>query len=962
MMAEQIDDNQERSIRDAMQQFIDAQIEGHEPDIDEIANKYPEFKHQIRKRISNIRKINSLFANLTKTDESDFADIPTGYDLIGQKVGSFEIVEMIGRGGMGVVYLARDTKLKRSVAIKSVPAPLANDSTAQVRFKREAELLASLNHPNIAVIHDIIEEDKSGYLILEYVPGETLAERIAREPVKLQEALSISQQIAEAISAAHEKGVVHRDLKPGNIKIMPDGRVKVLDFGLAKASTIEGKPAETTVTQPGHVVGTPAFMSPEQARGKDTDHRTDIWSFGCIMYQILTGQVPFEGKTATDTLVCILERQPDWEMLPESTPMNIRVLIRRCLEKDPHRRLQHIGDVAIEIRETLNLPAAVPPVTSPSSTSLEQQIATKPQWRSMMLTIVAVIMVLLCCLVLWVQFNQQPGSSPREIRLVVLPFENLGPLEDDTFVAGMTGAITARLAGVQDLVVISRNSALQYTGKETNIQKIGEDLGVDYILEGTVQRELSNDPKSPLRIIPVLVRVSDNKLLWAETYDSNMTEVFSIQSNLAERVAQSLDITLLEPERRALRSSPTENTKAYEYYMRGDEYIFYRGYTENNIRIAIQMYEKVIELDPAFAAAYAQLSKAHSYMYWHHHDRSKERLDMAKRAADKAFQLTPRLPEAHVAMGYYYYYGHLDYDRALEQFTIARKSLPNDSVLLTGMGFVQRRQGKFREAAETLEKALEFDPLNTTTVANLGETFIMLSHYEKADRILDLAISQSPDWHLPYSWKAILYLLAEGRIDKARAVLEKGLEHISLSEMSFLITLITIDVYDGKYQEALDKLSKLSENTDDQYFFVPNALRSAQIYGYMNEKELAIKYYDDARKILEARIKKRPEDERFHSSLGIAYAGLGRKEDALREGRLAVEILPVSKDAMRGLSRVEDLARIYVMAGEHDAAIDQLAFLLDKPSKISIHLLKLDPTWAPLRNHPRFKKIIEQDK
>jgi serine/threonine-protein kinase len=274
---------------------------------------------------------------------------------------------MIGRGGMGVVYLARDTKLDRSVAIKSMPVELVGDSTVRMRFKREARRLASLNHPNIAVIHDIIEQDTgSGYLVLEYVPGQSLAERIARKPLKLEEALSIAQQIAEALLGAYEQGVTHRDIKPGNIKIAPDGRIKVLDFGLAKTSGTQNENPDIIITKPGRIVGTPAYMSPEQARGNPTDHRTDIWSFGCVMYEMLTGHLPFEGKTATDTVARIIERQPDWQELPDNTPTNIRVMLRRCLEKNVGQRLQHIGDAVIEIRETLNLPSNVPPQTTPS--------------------------------------------------------------------------------------------------------------------------------------------------------------------------------------------------------------------------------------------------------------------------------------------------------------------------------------------------------------------------------------------------------------------------------------------------------------------------------------------------------------------------------------------------------------------------------------------------------------------
>ncbi|MHC4537390.1 MAG: serine/threonine-protein kinase, partial [Planctomycetota bacterium] len=265
-MVESNENNQEGILEEAVQRFVDAQLRGQQLDIGEYVRQYPDLEHHLRRRLQNLERIGALFTRLIQVDESDFADTATGHDLVGQKIGSFEIVEMIGRGGMGVVFLARDTKLDRPVAIKSMPPELLGNSTARMRFKREAKLLASLNHPNIAVIHDIIEQDDSGYLVLEYIRGQTLTERIAQKPLKLQEALSIGRQIAEAISAAHEKGVVHRDLKPGNIKITPEGRAKVLDFGLAKATVTEGS-SEVTETQPGHIIGTPAYMSPEQARG-----------------------------------------------------------------------------------------------------------------------------------------------------------------------------------------------------------------------------------------------------------------------------------------------------------------------------------------------------------------------------------------------------------------------------------------------------------------------------------------------------------------------------------------------------------------------------------------------------------------------------------------------------------------------------------------------------------------------
>jgi len=935
---------------------------GPEPDIDEFVKQYPGFEHQIKQRIRKLQKIDALFDSLAGADESDFEDTETGRELVGRKVGSFEIVEMIGRGGMGVVYLARDTRLDRSVAIKSMPAELQTHSTARTRFHREAKLLASLNHPNIAVIHDIIEQEKLGYLVLEYVPGDTLAQRIAQKPLKLQEALSISQQIAEAVAAAHEKGVIHRDIKPGNIKITPEGRVKVLDFGLAKAPVSEGRSGETAVTQPGRVIGTPAYMSPEQACGKPTDKRSDIWSFGCLMYEMLTGHLPFEGETTTEILARIIEREPDWQALPQEAPTNIRTLLRRCLEKNPQRRLQHIGDVAIEIRETLNIPAA-----AASSISFKSDSAAKAKLRRTAMIIGAAVIIILFSIAVWFILKERAQPPSKEIRLVVLPFENLGSAEDEYFADGIAEEIMSRLSAIHTLGVISRTSAIQYKNSNKTIQQIGQELGVEYVLEGTVRWERPSEGPSRVRVTPQLIRVSDDTHLWSDRYDAVLANIFQVQSDIAEQVAQAMDVRLLEPERQALRSRPTENIEAYEYYLRGNDY-FHRGEAETNFRIAIRMYEKAVELDPTFALAYTRLSEGHAIMYWYYYDRSEERLAMAKEAVDKAFQLNPELPETHRALGFYYYWGHLDYDRALEQFAIARKSQPNDSVLLAGIGFVHRRQGKIEKAAVTLEKALQLDPRSAYIASNLGETFMLLRKYPEAERYFNRAISLSPDWPMPYAWtyacKAQLYLLWEGSTEKARAVVEQALQNIGSVEDPFLFfPCVLLEIFDGDYQKALDRLSSGTlEAFESQFYFVPKAQLYAQINELMGNQQLEQSYYESARSILESKIQEQPEDGRLHSALGIAYAGLGRKEDALREGKLGVELLPVTKEAWRGLYRVEALAKIYVMVGEFDEAIDQLEFLLSRPGWISIPLLRLDPAWDPLRDHPRFKKLIEAGK
>jgi len=952
-----VEDNQQQIIKEAVRRFIDARWQGQEPDIDEFVGQFPGLERQIKDGIQDAQRIDVLFDSLVQTNESDFEVIIEEHDLVGKKVEGFEIEEIIGRGGMGVVYRAHDTKLDRSVAVKSMPVELQASSTAQARFKREAKLLASLNHPNIAAIYEIIEEKKSGYLILEYIPGQTLAERIAQKPLKLEEALSIGQQIAEAVSAAHEKGVVHRDLKPSNIKITPDGRVKVLDFGLAKISVSEGIPLEGTVTQPGRIMGTPAYMSPEQARGKQTDKRSDIWSFGCIMYQMLTGELPFEGETATDTLARIIERQPDWEKLPQDTPTNIRTLLRRCLEKKQQRRLQHIGDVVIEINETLNMPETAPPVTTPSSTSLKPHITVRHMLR-IAATIVAVFVIVLSVIAVKLVLKQEVQPSSKEIRLVVRPFENLGSTEDEYFADGITDAITARLAGIHGLSVLSRQSAMQYKKSEKNPQQIAEELSVDYILEGTVQRERPSDPTSRVRIIPQLIKASEDAHVWTEIYDDDMKEVFRLQSDIAEQVAQALDIALIEPERRTLASRPTENMEAYEYYLQGKNYSGRGGYIESDCRIAIRMFERAVELDPGFALAYAALGGTHSHMYGLRYDRSKERIAMAKQAVDKALQLDPDLPEAHFALGRYYS-AIKDIERALEQYAIVLKSQPNHTGAIGMTGYALRDLGKLEQTVTNFKRVLELNPRNALILYHVGDTLAYLRKYPEAERYYNRAISLAPDWPGPYCEKAWLYLRWEGSTEKARAVLAEALQNIDSTENPFVNnTFVELDVFDRNYQGALDRLSLKSEDISYVSRFMPTSLLHARIYGYMGKKELAKKYYDEARSILETTIEQDPEQAQFHSSLGIAYAGLVRKEDAVREGKLAVEMLPIGRNTMGRSYCVEDLARIYVMVGEFDAAFDQLEHLMSIPGLFSIHFLRLDPAWDPLRNHPRFKKLI----
>jgi serine/threonine-protein kinase len=776
------DDNQAAILDEALTRFVDGYVRGEEPDIDEFVKQYPRHQAMIRHRIESFREIDSLFDSLVQADESDFEDAATGQDLVGKKVGTFEITEMIGRGGMGVVYLAHDTKLDRSVAIKSIPPKLVGDSTTRTRFRREARLLASLNHPNIGVIHEIIEQEEGvSYLVLEYVLGETLAQRIAREPLKLEEAFSIGQQIAEAVSAAHEKGVVHRDLKPGNIKITPEGKVKVLDFGLAKTSGSQDKNQGTSITQPGRIIGTPTYMSPEQARGKSTDHRTDIWSFGCIMYEMLTGNVPFEGETATDTVARILERQPDWELLPQETPANIRVLLRHCLEKNQDERLGDIADAAVEIRETLNLPAAKPAAS----------VRSRWHW-AMAIGLVIVAIVVGLNIGRW---REQLLGGPGRIKsLAVLPLENLtGDPNQEYFSDGMTEVLITELSKIGMLRVISRTSVMRYKETDKPLPEIARELNVDAVVEGSVLRVAER-----VRFTVQLINAEPERHLWADNYDRDFGDILILSSEVAQVIARQIEITVTPEQEARLAARRPVNPEMYVAYLKGMFHL--NKMTPEGTEKGLAYLRQAIEKDPEDPLAYGGLALGYAASA-HAPGAPPDAFTRAEAAALKALELDETLTEAHAALAQIKLYRDWDWEAAGQALQRALKLNPSLTLtraqysyylLLFGRtdeALAELRQvqevdplvplwpawqgwqywwaGQYDEAINEARKSLELDSDFVVGLYVLGNAYAAKGMYEEAIKAHQRAGMLSRDWK---SGLGLTYALA-GRRDEARLVL-----------------------------------------------------------------------------------------------------------------------------------------------------------------------------------------------
>jgi tetratricopeptide (TPR) repeat protein len=383
---------------------------------------------------------------------------------------------------------------------------------------------------------------------------------------------------------------------------------------------------------------------------------------------------------------------------------------------------------------------------------------------------------------------------------------------------------------------------------------------------------------------------------------------------------------------------------------------------KEDLNSAIEMFEKAVTVDPSFFQALAMLSKTHSFYYWYFFDRSEERVAKAGQAADKAFKLNPDAVETQVALGYYFYLCKLDYEQALEHFNLALKKQPKNVMILEGIGYVKRRQGKLNETIAYLKQVLEIDPRYSQTVYNLGETYALMRNYKEAERCYSRALFLEPDYPRAVSFKARLYLNWQGDTQKARQVLEEASKVLGLSKDN-LITYhwVLTEIYEGRYQDALNRLSSTPfEAFEDQFYFVPKPQLFAQIYGLMNEKDKERKYYDVARIYLENRVKTQPDDSRFWSALGIAYAGLEHKAEAIKAAKRAVELLPISKEAYRGTFRARDLAQVNIMIGDYDKAFDQIEYLLSVPGEMSVSLLKIDPVWAPLRSLSRFQKLLER--
>ena len=555
----------------------------------------------------------------------------------------------------------------------------------------------------------------------------------------------------------------------------------------------------------------------------------------------------------------------------------------------------------------------------------------------------------------------QPAESPEPSRkhIAVLPFENLGSPEQEYFAAGMTEEITSRLAGVHGLGVTSRTTVLQYKQTDKTMRQIGAELGVGYILEGTVRWAQNSDGTSRVRITPQLIRVADDTHMWADSYDRVIEDIFAVQSEIAENVLSQLDITLLDSERSAVQGRGTQNLDAYDAYLRGGEYLLHARevYSTQDAQIAEDFFNSAIKLDPNFALAHAKLAEIQAFMYQYYLDRSERRLDLLKEYAQQAVKLAPDLPEGHLALGYYFR-ARFETEFALREFELARQGRPGDSNIVHAIAMLQWWSGQMLdEAIVSYQLAAALAPRRGEFHCQLGGVHRTRGEFQQAENAHLRAISIRPDRSCPKFCMAFIYLHWQGP-ERARTFLESLPSTVGLEEYQPInYGWIMLDLIAGDYEVALQRLESGTAEVYQGMFYYPKALLKAHIYALLGRFDQAQQAYDKARGHLEAKLEKRFGDPHLHSALGLAYAGLGREADAIREGRRAVELYPEGADIFFLPYRLKDLAQIYVMLGDHEAALDALELLLSSPSMIHLPEIQLDPTWASLHGHPRFLKL-----
>jgi TolB-like protein len=874
-------------------------------------------------------------------------------ELLGD-LGDYELLDEVGRGGQGVVFRARQKSLNRTVALKVISlGPWASKAHLK-RFRLEAEAAAKLEHPGIVPIHEVGKRDGSCYFSMKFIEGGQLDEVARRAPMSIRQAAELIAKVARTVHYAHQHGILHRDIKPGNILLDGKGEPHLTDFGLARL--VE---TESTMTRTLDVLGTPSYMAPEQAMGNNlaVSSATDVYGLGAVFYQLLTAQPPFAGGATYETIKLLLDSEPKQpRLLNPKIDRDLSTICLKCLEKDPKRRYSS----ALALAEDLERWLRHEPILARHSGIFTR--GKKWVQRNPTSAVLATSLFALAAAAGWIVWKSEFIRHPVTTGIAVLPFENLGDeKEHAAFADGVQDDILTKLAKIADLKVISRTSVMDYRGKR-NVRQIGDTLRVSHVLEGSARR--SGDR---IHLNAQLIDARTDTHVWAEEYDRDLSDLFAIQAEIAQKVAQQLHAKLSASEKASVEERPTQDLVAYDFYVRAISMIYNAqvplGPTaetpsdaRKTLSEAVELLNKAVARDPNFFLAYCQLAFAHELI-----GNSPERLALAKLAIDSAFRLRPDSGEAHLALAWHLGYSS-DYDRARAELALAQQSLPNNPQVYELAGLMDHSQRRWADAIHNLERACELDPRNLPYLISLGGTYLWLHDYDQHTRIMDRIVAYNPDLRPGRIFRASVEAYRQADTGPMRAAIETILTNEPGSEKDPFVAgqRYTLALYDRDWDAAGRAAPVLSQRNSLGWDF-PHLGRDfwVGILARLKGDETSARAPSmSARAQQEQEISGHPEDVGLLSELGLIDAALGRKEEALNEGRRAMEREASVMDSDTEPYATMCFAIICAWTGERELALGQLEAFTKTPGFYTYGNLRLSPLWDPLRGDPRFEKIV----
>ena len=825
-------------------------------------------------------------------------------------LGNYQILEEIGRGGMGVIYRARQRHSRRIVALKRISSYHADSQDTLMRFRREAQAVAKLDHPNILPIYEVSESDEGvPFFSMKFAGGGSLLEAAPALRSDPRRAVALIAKVARAVQYAHEQGILHRDLKPGNILLDGRGEPLVSDFGLAKWLQ-----STEHVTRTPTVFGTPGYVAPEQVNGSagNLTPAADVYSLGAVLFDLLTGQPPFMGEHALKTVQQATEKPaPKLRTVAPGLDRDLETICAKCLEREPHARYGSAGELAEDLERWLHGHSIVARPVSPP-VRLWRWSRRNPMFAGMAALLLALAIAV--GVLIWKNGIATKDAGPPA-GIAIVPFESLSPDKENTFFAdGVYDGISTKLAKVADLKIISHNSVAKYRGAH-NTQEIGRALNVAYVLVGSVRRDAGR-----IHLNVQLMDTRNNSRLWAEEYDRDLNDVFALQTQIAQKVADRLGAKVSSTEKAAIAEPPTTDLIAYDAYLRAKDLISDIPFSirvKEDLLEAVRLLDQAIARDPLFFDAYGQLAGAHDRIYFLGFDHTTARLKLSEAAIQSVRHLRPASGETHLALAQHLYWAYQDYNRAGEELAAARRTLPNEARIPLLAAYIDRRQGRWEESLDQMKQALELDPRNLAILQQTSLTYQALRRYKETVATLDKVLAIAPKDIAIKVWRAWVDLQWRSDPSPLHATIETALAQ-DPKTASFIGSQWLDLAFSERDPAAADRaLSAMpTGGCYDESIPFPDSWCRGLVARIRGDQPAARAEFANARRELEQTVRDQPDYAAALCAIGVVDAALGNKEDAIREGHRAIELVPVSKNALAGARMIQYLAVIYALDGQ----------------------------------------------